>query len=221
MVSPIRAIIFLGPPASGKGTQSEIIAEKIDAEYFRVSKIIQEKFLNFKDDPEVIQAKLYHDSGALIPPEILVKWTVTEIEKLLKNNKTIVFDGAFRTLHETEITFKTLIKYLTLNQIKVFFLDISFNTAIKRSAQRRICQSCSRPLPYNDKTKNLLNCPVCGGKLVKRMDEEKIHKRLEVYEKQTLPVLDFFYQKGVKVEKINGELSIEEITQEIMQKLQK
>lgn len=216
----IKVIIFLGPPASGKGTQAHIIAEKIGAQYFSVSKLIQEKFKNFSNDKDVIIAKTHHDKGELVPPQILVKWTVSEIDKLLQKGKKIVFDGAFRTEYETRYTFPILEKFLNLEEIKVFFLSISEDTAIKRSSTRRICEICLRPVPFNKKTKALTQCKHCGGRLISRIDEHAIHKRLEIYKKETLPVLDFFRQKGILIE-IDGEPAIEAITKDIMKKIEK
>lgn len=214
----IRAIIFLGLPASGKGTQAEIIAQKLGAVYFRASQIIQERFEKYPNEEDVIRAKKKHNEGELIPPEILVKWTLPEIEKLLKENKKIIFDGAFRTIYETKITFSLLEKFLSLNQIKAFFLNISESTAIKRSSTRKTCESCKRPVPYNDKTKDLKICPTCGGKLSVRADEKTIHNRLIVYKRETLPVLNYFREKNI-LEEIDGEPAIEEVTKEIMKRL--
>lgn len=211
----IKAIIFLGPPASGKGTQAQIIADKIGAYYFRASKIIQNKFASASDDPNVIAAKEHHDRGELVPPEILVKWTAPEIEKLLKQNIRIVFDGAFRTLYEAQYTFPILEKYLKLSEIKVFFLKISEKTAVARSASRRTCQVCGFAVPQSYLRKN---CPRCGGKLIRRVDEKTIERRLEIYNKETLPVLAFFKEKGI-LEEIDAEPAIEEISEEIIKRL--
>lgn len=216
----IKAVIFLGPPASGKGTQAMIIAHNLGAIYFRTSKIIKDRFDNFPNDPEVIKAKILHDSGELVPASILVKWTVQEIEKLFQAGETVVFDGVFRSMQETDATFPTFEKYLKPYEIKAFFLKVSENTAIKRSSTRRICSVCGYPAPYNSQTIDLKLClrPKCGGELIARIDEKKIHKRLEIYNKETLPVLDFFKKKGI-LEEIDGEPSIEEITENILNKI--
>ncbi len=214
----IKAIIFLGPPASGKGTQAMIIASKLNAEYFRVSKVIQDQFKNFPQDPDVLKARAFYDSGKLIPYQILIKWISIKIEQLLQNRKVVVFDGIFRSLKETKVIFPIFEKYLRLNEMKIFFLNISESTAIKRSALRKICSVCGFPVALSQKTKKITKCPLCNGSLIIRADEEKIHKRLTIYKKETLPVLDFFKKKGI-LEEINGEATIDEITKCILIKI--
>jgi adenylate kinase len=210
-------IIFLGPQGSGKGTQAKLLSEKMGLAYLEMGQILREI-----SREETALGKKVNDflkKGLLVDDQILLE--------ILKNyltpknfEKGILFDGFPRNLNQAKLLEETLQKYQAEID-KVIFLNISFSESIRRLTARRICPQCGRV--YNLVTlppKNDNLCDDCGVQLVKRDDEseEVIKKRLEIYQKETKPVIAYFRQKKVLIE-VDGERPIEVIHKEILRKL--
>lgn len=215
-------IIFLaGPPGSGKGTQAQLLKKRLGLEIIQVSQVVREKFKNEPNNPEVIQSKKAYYQGQLVDGELIAKWVTTKIEKLGEKNinKGLILDGAARTIEEARAVLKLLDKKIGKSKIKLFFIKISPQETLKRNLKRVVCQKCLKPIDPKLIGK-IKRCPYCGGKLGKReMDNKKvIENRLKVYQKQTLPAINYLKKQGIVVE-IDGEQPIEKVYQDIVKKL--
>ncbi|NOX72042.1 MAG: adenylate kinase [Candidatus Micrarchaeota archaeon] len=184
-------IVFLGPPGSGKGTTASRVAPKLGIPHISTGALFRENIS--QKTPIGIEAEKYVEDGKLVPDEIVMRMLV---ERLEEDNckKGFILDGVPRTLPQAE-----MLEKMTGIDI-VIYLDVPDDIVIARNSARVSCEKCGRI--YNLRTlppKKEGVCDVCGGKLVRRPDDEPdvIRERLEVYRKETAPLIDFYKQKGI------------------------
>lgn len=222
-------VILIGPPGSGKGTQAELLAGKLGLFYFETSKIIEKQVMKASQDDFVkIGGKKYSlvrerdlwKSGILCTPVVVSFWVKNEIRELVAVNQSLILAGSPRTLYEGKQVMPLVEKLYGKDNIRIFNIKLRDKESIWRNSNRRICSSCRHPIPYFNETMGLKNCPQCGAELVFRegLDDPKTIKiRLKEYKKRTEPLLDYFKTRKLKVIKINGEQSIENVFKEILQ----
>lgn len=223
-------VILIGPPGSGKGTQAELLAKKLNLFYFETSKIIEEKVKTAKKDESVaIKGKEYplrHEwelwrTGMLCTPVVVSFLVKEKFNELAKGGRNLVIAGSPRTLPEGKEEMPLLEELYGKKNIKIFNIELSSKESIWRNAHRRICSKCRHPIPYFEGTKTLKRCQHCGAKLKKRKgldDPETVKVRLSQYKTRTKPLLDYFKKLGLKVIEINGEQSIENVFKDIIKK---
>ena len=216
----LKIFIILGPPGSGKGTQSKLLVKKFGLIYFGSGAALRKRF-EIKDFTgkkllEVI------DKGEWAPSFAISRIWMDELEKFKKKRKFngFVSDGSPRTMLEAQLFDEALKWYEWYKGTKVIFIDISKREAYNRLTKRRICQECGRIIPWFGKYKNFKKCDKCGGELIVRHDDEPkaINKRWKEFQEKTVPVLNYYKKQG-KLTKINGEQSIEEVFQSILKTL--
>ena len=210
-------LIVLGPQGSGKGTQAKLLVSKLGLVYLEMGEVLRE--LASKKTPLGEKIASFQSQGKLVTDEI-----IAEVLKsfLTEENfkKGVLFDGFPRTLPQ-EGLLEDELKNHQVKIDKVIFLNISFQESLRRLKARRICPTCG--INYNLVTmppKNGELCDQCGSQLITRSDEtdEVIKERLEVYQKETLPLIEIYRHKGVLVE-VNGEQPVTAIHQEILKNL--
>lgn len=222
-------IIILGQPGSGKGTQAELIAGKFNLYSLETSKLIETKVMNAKEGEyaEVNGQKYYfsHEKelwtqGILCSPPF-VSWLVkTKLEELSKEGKGVVMSGSPRTLLEGQEIIPLLKKLYGEENIKIVLLELTPEQTIWRNSNRRICELMRHPILSTQKEfLSLTHCPLDGSKLLKREgldDPETIKVRLKEYRERTYPLVDYFEKQGLKVNKINGEQSVEDVHKNVL-----
>lgn len=200
-----KKIILIGRPASGKGTQAELLAE----EFFLPLISSGNLFRRYRRKKTELGRKIKNiiDKGNFVPDEVTNRVIFREIKK---QKRGFILDGYPRTLGQA----RRLERAVDLDI--VFEIFISEKEVLKRLLGRRVCQcGATYHLIYNPpKKKNI--CDLCGGALYQREDDTKeiIKKRLENYRKLTKPLIKF-YQKKKKLIKINGEQSIKDVFNDI------
>lgn len=197
-------LLFVGVQGSGKGTQAKIIASKLNLAHISTGDLLRSAEGELKKEIDS-----YIHTGKLVPNELVLKILIVRIEKP-DCKKGFILDGYPRNINQA----KEMDKLIKIN--KVFDIEISDKEAIKRLNGRWNCKKCS--IPYNlltsPKPKKEGVCDKCGEKLYQREDdinEKAVKKRLKIYHEETKPVLKFY--NSIKV---NGEQSIEKVTQDII-----
>jgi adenylate kinase len=212
-------IVLLGGPGAGKGTQAQKLAEKYSLAHIATGDILRQ---SIKDGTELgLKAKSYMDKGLLVPDEVVIGLIK---ERLAKDDvkSGFVLDGFPRTVPQAE-ALDLLTKELDMPMDAVINIRTSPESVIERLSGRRTCKDCQTVyhITYSaPKTED--KCDRCGGALYQRDDdkEETIRKRLDVYEKQTFPLLEYYKASG-KVLEVSGDVSIAEVFDSIVQALRK
>ncbi len=223
-------VILIGPPGCGKGTQAELLADKLSLFYFETSKIIEQNVMSAgKDEFVAVGGKNYslvHErelwvSGILCTPAVVSYWVKNKFTELAKEGKNLVIAGSPRTLLEGREVMPLLKKLYGKNSIKIIEIALSPAETIWRNQRRRICELMRHPILSTKKEfLKLTNCPLDGSKLMKRKgldDPEIIKTRLKEYKERTFPLIEYFKKQGFKVKKVNGEQSVEGVFRDILQ----
>jgi len=189
-------LILLGPPGAGKGTQASAIVEKYNIPHISTGDIFRE---NIKKGTELGEkAKEYMDKGLLVPDELVISIVEDRLQQEDCKNGFLL-DGFPRTLNQGEALDEVLSK-MGLNLNRVVNLDVGKEILIERAIGRRICKDCGEVfhIKFNPSKKEGV-CDNCGGKLYQRDDDtvETVEKRIEVYHKQTEPLIDYYNKKGL------------------------
>ena len=207
-------LIMLGAPGAGKGTQAKKISAKYGIPHISTGDIFR---ANIKGGTELgMKAKAFMDQGQLVPDEITIGMLLDRIKED-DCQKGYVLDGFPRTIPQAE----SLPKALTELGDKIDWavnVDVPDENIISRMSGRRACLGCGQTyhIVYNAPSQEGI-CDVCGQELVLRDDDkpETVQKRLEVYHKQTQPLIDYYRGAGVLAE-VDGTKDLEEVFQDIV-----
>ena len=213
----MKNIIFIAPPAAGKGTQAKLLAEKYNIPHISTGDLLREEASKSTDLG--IKIKEIMKSGALVSDDV-----ITELLKnrLLKDdcNNGYILDGYPRNLEQAK-TYDELLKTINKELGVVIFLDIDRELAMKRTLSRIVCSNCGTS--YNlivealrPKKENI--CDKCNNELKVRSDdnEETFINRFDTYIDKTQSLIDYYENKNVlKVVKVLEDLSALEIFKEI------
>ncbi len=176
-------ILLIGPQGSGKGT----LAKKINRDFGLVPISTGDLFreLIAKKEKLGLEAKEYMDKGLLVPLELTLKILKARLSQP-DCKRGVMFDGFPRSIEQAEA-----LKEIT-NVDWVIKIDLPYEECINRMLSRRVCKGCGAI--YSTTTYSSDTCEKCGGKLVQRDDDklDAIKTRLEVYDKQTTPLIDFY-----------------------------
>lgn len=189
-------IIMLGAPGAGKGTQAKLIADTYGLPHISTGDIFR---MNIKNGTQLgMEAKKYMDQGLLVPDELTVRILLDRVgQDDCKNG--YVLDGFPRTIPQAQVLEDALSKLGDQIDFAIN-VEVPDENIIRRMGGRRACLACGATyhIEHVPPKKDGI-CDVCGQELVLRDDDkpETVKKRLQVYQEQTQPLIDFYTKKGV------------------------
>lgn len=203
-------VILLGAPGAGKGTQAVRLAKRYNIPHISTGDIFRS---NIKErTPIGIVAKSYIDKGQLVPDEVTIQIVKERLEKDDCKNGYLL-DGFPRTVSQAE----ALDGFSEVDS--VVNIDVPLHKLMRRITGRRVCGKCGESY-HIDYLDGSTSCRKCDGELIQRADdnEETVGKRLEVYEKQTAPLIDHYKSKGKLID-IDGDGDIDSVFAAIVERL--
>jgi adenylate kinase len=210
-----QLFILVGPPGSGKGTQADLLQKDLNINYYSVGEILRKEVIEKTELGKEVSP--YLKTGKLVPDSVIAK---IMLSKLKKSKKSLIFDGFPRNLNQT----KLLDQELENVDIQKVMIEITLPSSkvFERILGRRYCV-CGKTYhqEYNPPKKKGL-CDRCGDKLKTRSDAkpEVINDRLEIYSKQTKPIIRFYKNhEGYVYRQVNGNKTIEVVHANLMKLL--
>ena len=202
-------IILLGPPGAGKGTQAKMLVDEYKIPQISTGDILRAAV---KEGTQLgKEAKKCMDKGELVPDSVVIGIVEERIQEPDCDNGYML-DGFPRTVPQAE-ALDGMLANLNSKIDHVVSIDVDKEELVKRLTGRRTCRECGAGFHVMfDPPKQEGVCDKCGGELYQRDDDnvETVSSRLEVYEAQTLPLIDYYQGQG-KVRSIDGVGEIKDI----------
>ncbi|MCL4456287.1 MAG: adenylate kinase [Nitrospirae bacterium] len=210
-------LVLLGAPGAGKGTQAKIIVEKYGVPQISTGDLLRAAVAAGTALGK--EAKSYMDKGELVPDSVVLGM----VEERLKQDdckKGYILDGFPRNTKQAE-ALDNMLSSLSMSLTAALSVDVPFEDLMKRLTGRRTCKACGQMYNvYFNAPKKEGVCDKCGGELFQRDDdkEDTIKKRLEVYNAQTAPLIDYYGKKNI-LKSVSGTGSIDDIFKKVCEAL--
>ena len=204
-------LILLGAPGAGKGTQAELLIEKLGIPSISTGNMLREAIANGTETG--LKAKSYMDNGLLVPDEVILG-IVAERVAQPDCSRGFILDGVPRTLAQAEA-----LEAKGVRIDHVVSIEIDDSVIEGRMTGRRVCTKCGATYHITvNPPKQEGICDSCGGALVLRTDDapETVRNRLEVYHAQTEPLKDYYGKRGL-LREVAGNGDIDSITAAVME----
>jgi len=194
----MKNIIFIAPPAAGKGTQSKLISEEYNIPHISTGDLIREEVNS--NSALGVYLKEEMDKGNLISDDIIVNLLRKRISQVDCNNGYIL-DGYPRNIEQAKV-YENLLHDLSIDIGIVIFLDVDMELALKRTISRQVCSVCGSSFNTTDPSlcpKIDGICDRCGHVLMVRSDDNKetFINRFNTYINSTQPLIDYYKNKGI------------------------
>lgn len=209
-------IVLLGPPGAGKGTQADKLAARLGIPKIATGDVLRAAVRDGTKRGK--EAKAYMDRGDLVPDSVILG-ILQDVMTSPATKKGAILDGAVRTVPQAE-GLGVMLSEIGKKVDKVLLFDVDDDELVTRLSTRTVCEGCQTPYMGRDQG---TKCEKCGGRLVRRKDDEPdaIRNRLEVYRTQTEPVIDWYGSNNMKVGSIDADGSVEEVTARALEALRK
>jgi len=215
-------LILLGKSGAGKGTQVNLLKEKLNLDYIGSGELLRER--KKKDDFTAKKIAEVIDNGGIVLTPVIFKLWMDRFEelKVKPDFKGFVFDGSPRKIKEAYLLEEALDWFDWTGDAKVFLIDVSDEEAIARITKRKICPKCGNIVMFSKDSADIDDCEKCGEKLVRRPEDtvESTKKRLEWFQTEVGPVIDYYQENG-RLITINGEQHVDDVFNDIMKEIEK
>lgn len=209
-------IILLGAPGAGKGTQGALLAKNHGVERISTGDLLREAV---RQDTELgREARQYMDAGELVPDDVILGMVREVLGQL---GEGFILDGFPRTVDQAD-GLDRILDDLGIDLDAVVVIKVGDDELVKRLSGRRSCPECNEV--YNvhfDPPQEEGICDECGAELVQRSDDqpETVRNRIQVYNRQTHPLIAYYEESDVPVEYVDGEGAVDQIQTEIEEAL--
>lgn len=207
------AIILIGPPGSGKGTQGKMLARDFGFNYIEMGPTLA----RFATDNKKIglSIKKMMREGELVPDKLVIR----ALNGKFSGEKSIVLDGVPRKVGQAKGVIELSKKYGL--ELVAIYLVLSDEEVLKRLTSRKMCPKCGYAPPYPE-VLDETTCDKCGTTLMRRADdtEEVIKGRLVEYHKKTEPMIKFLKKKNINILEFDGRPEVPEIYKKVSHSIQ-
>ena len=206
-------LLIMGRPGAGKGTQAANIKEYYNIPHISTGDMFRAAIKN--ETKLGLLAKSFMDKGQLVPDEVTIGIVQ---ERLLEDDckKGFLLDGFPRTIAQAE-ALETLLKENGIVLDAVLDVNVPAEILVRRMVGRRVCKGCGATfhVEFNAPKQEGI-CDVCGTPLIQRADDtyETANSRLEVYDNNTAPLLDFYNTRGL-LKTVNGDQALDKVFEDI------
>ncbi len=210
----LRLVLF-GPPGAGKGTQAQLLRDKLNLAHISSGDLFRQNLIN--KTPLGLKAAEYMNQGQLVPDEVTIDIVLDKVLSL-NSAEGFILDGFPRNRNQAEVLEKALTQR-SRNIDKVVHIDVSEEELVRRLGGRYICRDCQAPHNINamDSTQKDPKCEQCGGELYQREDDrsEAVQRRIQVYNDETVPVLDFYRERDLLLD-VSGLNTVVNVYQDVL-----
>ncbi len=205
-------MVLLGAPGSGKGTQAKRLCQELGLTLISTGDLLREAVRN--NTPLGVKAKGFMDAGKLVPDELVIGLIREKVSGL---NGGFLLDGFPRNLEQARMLDEIADINLAVN------LDVDEQIIVDRIVNRRSCKQCNEVYHLIAKPTRMEGvCDKCGGELYQRTDDTEavVRERLRVYKERTLPLAEFYSQRGILVD-VDGQGEIDDVYDRILAAINK
>lgn len=209
-------IVLFGKPGAGKGTQAPLLAKSLDVPTLATGDVLRAALR--AGTPLGLEAKRFMDRGDLVPDSVILGIVAEELTQP-QYARGVILDGAVRTAPQADGLAKML-GSLGRKVDAVLAFDVDNDEIVRRLQARTVCEQCQTP--YTGRAVGSV-CDKCGGALVRRKDDDPaaVRTRLQVYDEQTAPVLDWYRRAGNTVAVVNAVGAVNDVTSRALRALGK
>ena len=204
-------IVLLGAPGAGKGTQAQKLVGEFGVAHISTGDLLRAAV---KAGTKLgVKAKSYMDNGQLVPDKLVVD-LVTERLDADDAQKGFILDGFPRNTAQA-VTLDSALAEMGRSLDAALLVDVKPDVIVKRLSSRRTCKECGYTAPAG-----VDSCPSCGGEMYQRDDDkpETIQKRLDVYENQTAPLVEYYRGKEL-LKSVDGDRPVDEVYADVKELL--
>jgi adenylate kinase len=208
-------LVLLGKPGAGKGTQAALLSAHYGVEHLSTGDVFRAAVA--QGTPTGLEVKRFLDTGELVPDEIVIRVVDEHFAAGGPLEDGFILDGFPRTLVQAEELERVLVDH-PLDV--VLDIEVPEKTILDRIAGRRVCVNCGASYHLTNRPTVNWTCDVCGGEVVQRDDdtEAAVANRLEVYARQTVPIIDF-YEKLGKLVVVDGDGESREVQERLVKEI--
>jgi adenylate kinase len=208
-------IVLLGPPGAGKGTQADLLAERLGVPKIATGDVLRTAVRN--GTPLGLAAKAAMDRGDLVPDDVILG-IMKETLASPAASRGAILDGVVRTVPQAE-GLERVLGELSRRLDAVVMFEVADEELVQRLSGRTVCERCQTP--YTGRAPGDI-CDRCGGTLVRRKDDEPeaIRNRLAVYQRQTAPVVQWYSGNGTRLVSIDAVGPVDTVLERVVEAIE-